>query len=202
MKGSDKFCMRQIEDSLLVLKNGSCEHTTNDLPTFSPQKRNLEIGPSECLLPIFGTKNRILKNWSCERAFRLHKKNVEQFWFFTSNSTSPLLRNVSFRIPVLRNVVRHCYRKHLPHFILSWPCTMMLTTSQCCYFVTIQQVILLATDYNHDSNPKFITILLGKVFGSMCLGMQSDIVIVNIFHISYSVDHAQWCWPLPNATVL
>ena len=43
--------------------------TTNDLPTFSPQKRNLEIGPFEGLLPIFGTKNRILKIGSCERAF-------------------------------------------------------------------------------------------------------------------------------------
>ena len=52
---------RQIEDSLLVLKNGLCEHTTNDLHTFSPQKRNLEIGPSERLLPVFGTKNRLLK---------------------------------------------------------------------------------------------------------------------------------------------
>ena len=59
---------RQIEDSLLVLKKGSCEHTTNDLPTFSPQKRNLEIGPSERLLPVFETKNRILKNGSSERA--------------------------------------------------------------------------------------------------------------------------------------
>ena len=52
---------RQIEDSLLVMKIGSCEHTLNDLLTFSPQKRNLEIGPSESLLPVFGTKNRILK---------------------------------------------------------------------------------------------------------------------------------------------
>ena len=60
----------EIEISLLVLENGSCEHTTNDLPTFSPQKRNLEIGPSERLLLIFGTNNRILKNRSCERAFR------------------------------------------------------------------------------------------------------------------------------------
>ena len=62
---------RQIEDSLSVLKNRSCEHITNDLPTFSPQKRNLEIGQSERLLPIFGTKNRILKIGSCERAFIL-----------------------------------------------------------------------------------------------------------------------------------
>ena len=75
MKGADKFCMiplwsfwRQIEDSLSVLKIGSCEHTTNDIPTFSPQKRNVEIGPSERLLLIFGTKNRILKIGSCERA--------------------------------------------------------------------------------------------------------------------------------------
>ena len=41
-------------------EKGLCEHTTNYLPTFSPQKRNLEIGPSERLLPVFGTKNRIL----------------------------------------------------------------------------------------------------------------------------------------------
>ena len=60
---------RQIE-VLLVLKNGSCEHTKNDLPTFSPQKQNLEIGPCERLLPVFGTKNRILTNGSCERAFK------------------------------------------------------------------------------------------------------------------------------------
>ena len=58
MKGANKFCMmsvlsfwRQIGDSLLVLKIGSCEQITNDLPTFSPQKRNLKIGPSERLLP-------------------------------------------------------------------------------------------------------------------------------------------------------
>ena len=44
---------RFFEDSLSVLKNGSCEHTTNDLPTFSTQKRNLEIGPSERLSSIF-----------------------------------------------------------------------------------------------------------------------------------------------------
>ena len=50
---------------LSVLKNGSCEHTTNDLPTFSPQKQNLQIGPSKRLLPVFGTKNQILKNGSC-----------------------------------------------------------------------------------------------------------------------------------------
>ena len=56
---------------MLVLKNGSCEHTTNDIPTFSPQIRNLEIGPTERLLPVFGTKNRILKNGSSERTFRL-----------------------------------------------------------------------------------------------------------------------------------
>ena len=59
----------QIEDSLLNLKIGSCEHTTNDLPTFSPQKRNLEIGPSQLLLPIFGTNNGILEIGSCELAF-------------------------------------------------------------------------------------------------------------------------------------
>ena len=41
----------RFEDSLSVLKNGSCEHTTNDLLTFSSQKRNLGIGPSERLLP-------------------------------------------------------------------------------------------------------------------------------------------------------
>ena len=77
MKDVDKFCMislwsfwRQIEDSLLVLKIGSCEHTTNDLPIFSPQKRNLKIGPSERLLAIFGTRNRILKIGSCERSFK------------------------------------------------------------------------------------------------------------------------------------
>ena len=64
---------RFFEDSLSVLKNGSCEHTTNDLPTFSPQKRNLEIGLSERLLPVVGTKNRILKKRSSERALRLHK---------------------------------------------------------------------------------------------------------------------------------
>ena len=70
MKGTDKFCMislwsfwPQIEDSLLVLKIGSCEHTTNDLPTFSPQKQNLGIGLYERLLPIFGTTNRILVLW-------------------------------------------------------------------------------------------------------------------------------------------
>ena len=61
---------RQIEDSLLVLKNGSCEHIANDLPIFSPQKRNLEIGKSEQLLPVFLTENRILKNGSSERALR------------------------------------------------------------------------------------------------------------------------------------
>ena len=55
---------------MLVLRSRSCEHITNDLPTFSLQKRNLEIGPSERLLPVFGTKNRILKNGSCERALR------------------------------------------------------------------------------------------------------------------------------------
>ena len=75
VKGDEKFCIslwslwHQIEDSLLVLEIGSYEHTTNDLPTFSPQKQNLEIRPSERLLPIFGTKNRILKIGSCERAF-------------------------------------------------------------------------------------------------------------------------------------
>ena len=70
---NDRF--GQIEDSLLVLKNGSCEHTTNDLPTSLSQKRNLEIGigPSERLLPVFGTKNQILKNGSSERAFTLIK---------------------------------------------------------------------------------------------------------------------------------
>ena len=77
MKGANKLCTislwsfwRQIEDSLSVLKIGSCEHTTNDLPTFSPQKQNLEIRPSEHLLPIVGTKNRILKIGSCELALR------------------------------------------------------------------------------------------------------------------------------------
>ena len=48
---------RQIEDSLLVLRNELCEHTTNDLLTFSPQKQNLEIGLSERLLPVFRIKN-------------------------------------------------------------------------------------------------------------------------------------------------
>ena len=75
MKGTDKFCMivlEQIKDSLLDMENvnGSCEHTANDLPTFSPQKRNLEIRPSERLLPVSETKNWILKNGSCERALR------------------------------------------------------------------------------------------------------------------------------------
>ena len=77
MKGADKFCMislwsfwRQIGDSLSILKIGSCKHTTNDLATFLPQKRNFEIGPSEHLLPIFGAKNQIVKIGSCERAFR------------------------------------------------------------------------------------------------------------------------------------
>ena len=87
MKGADKFGMmslwlfwRQIEDSLLILKIGSCEHTTNNLPTFSPQKRNLEIGPSERLLPILWTKNRILKIGLCERALRKdHLLNVPSF---------------------------------------------------------------------------------------------------------------------------
>ena len=51
----------QIEDSLLVLKIGSCEPTTNDLSTFSPRKKNLEIGRSERQFPILETKNRILK---------------------------------------------------------------------------------------------------------------------------------------------
>ena len=87
MKGADKFCMGQIEDSLLVLKNGSCEHTTNDLPTFSQQKRNLEIEPSEHLLPVFGTKNGILKNGSSERAFILARcvcekdLGTDNYWF-------------------------------------------------------------------------------------------------------------------------
>ena len=36
----------KILSKLLVLKIGSCEHTTNDLPKFSPQIQNLEIGPS------------------------------------------------------------------------------------------------------------------------------------------------------------
>ena len=71
---------RQIEHSLLVLKNGSCEHTTNDLPTFLSQKRNLEIGPSERLLPVFGTKNRILKNGSCERALTLFDMGGGAWW--------------------------------------------------------------------------------------------------------------------------
>ena len=85
MEGADKFCIislwsfsRQIEASLLVLKIGSREHATNELSTFSPQKRNLEIEPSERLLPIFGIKNRILKIGSCERALirctRLHRR--------------------------------------------------------------------------------------------------------------------------------
>ena len=81
MKGADKFCMislwsfwRQIEDPLSVLKIGWCEHITNELPTFSPQKLNLEIGPSERLLPIFSTKNRILKIGSREWAFRKFSK--------------------------------------------------------------------------------------------------------------------------------
>ena len=52
----------QIEDSLLVWKIGSCEHITNDLPTFSPQKRNLEIGPPECLLPILEPRIGSLKS--------------------------------------------------------------------------------------------------------------------------------------------
>ena len=67
MKGVHKFCTislwsfwRQIENYLLVLKIGSCEHTTNDIPTFWTQKRNLEIGAYERLLPIFGTQNRIV----------------------------------------------------------------------------------------------------------------------------------------------
>ena len=51
-------------------------HTTNDLPTFSPQKQNLEIGPSERLLPVFGTKNRILKNGSSERALSKTLQNL------------------------------------------------------------------------------------------------------------------------------
>ena len=67
---------RQIEDSLLVLKNGSCEHTTNGFPTFSPQKQNLEIGPYERLLPVFGTKSRILKNGSSEQALTFVWKGV------------------------------------------------------------------------------------------------------------------------------
>ena len=46
-----QILLDRFEDYLLVLKNRSCERTTNDLPTFSPQKRNLEIGPSERLLP-------------------------------------------------------------------------------------------------------------------------------------------------------
>ena len=78
MKGADKFCVislwsfwRQIDDSLLVVKIGQCDYTANGLPTFSPQTGNLEIGPSERLFPIFGTKNRILKIASCERAFRM-----------------------------------------------------------------------------------------------------------------------------------
>ena len=89
MKGADKFCMislwsfwRQIKDSLLVLKVGSCEHITNDIPTFSPRKRNLEIGPSERLLPVLGTKNRVLKIGSCERAFTLEIKSVSDLVHF------------------------------------------------------------------------------------------------------------------------
>ena len=58
----------QIEDSLLVLKKKSCDHTTNDLLTFLPQKQNLEIRLSERLLPVFRTKNWILKNGSSDWA--------------------------------------------------------------------------------------------------------------------------------------
>ena len=57
---------------LLVPKNGSCEHVKNDLPSngsvILKKTWNLEIGPSERLLPVFGTKNQIIKNGWCERA--------------------------------------------------------------------------------------------------------------------------------------
>ena len=87
MKGTDKFCRIVLVDSLLVLKNGLCEHTTNDLPTFSPQKRNLEIGLSERLLPVFGTKNRILKNGSSERALRIEKLITRTALYSVSKET-------------------------------------------------------------------------------------------------------------------
>ena len=77
---------------LLVPKIGSCEHIENDLPTHRSvslknrmeiehaltfrQKWNLKIGPSERLLPIFRTKNRILKTGSCERAFNTSSKHL------------------------------------------------------------------------------------------------------------------------------
>ena len=64
MKGADKFFMislwsfwRQIEEFLLVLKIGLCEHTTNDLSTFSPQKWAVWTSAS--------------KNRMCERALIL-----------------------------------------------------------------------------------------------------------------------------------
>ena len=72
------------------------QHTTNDLPIFSPQKRNLEIGPSERLLPIFGTKDRILKIGSCERALRERERG--------GDSLSLLFENVSIIVGDLDSI--------------------------------------------------------------------------------------------------
>ena len=118
MKSVDKFCMivlSQIEDPWSVLKIGSREHTTNDLPTFLPQKRNLEIGSSERLLPIFGTKNRILKIGSCERAFtysshllhcwEISTKNQWTTWIFMQTWTQATERPITNKqnFPKARN---------------------------------------------------------------------------------------------------
>ena len=125
MKDADKFCMisvwsfwRQIEDSLPVLKIESCEHTTNNIPTFSPQKRNLEIGPSERLLQIFGTKNRILNIWSCERALWLCKvslpSNYREKSYRESNSQTfifwPPVFHRGFSLQSAKNRRKECHR--------------------------------------------------------------------------------------------
>ena len=100
MKDADKFCMislwsfwHQTENSLLVLKIGSREHTTNDRPTFSPQNGTLK---SDHLNACFQfSEPRI---GSCKRALRL---SILQMWLKRLIYRWPalIMKIVSFRYP-------------------------------------------------------------------------------------------------------
>ena len=76
MKGTDKFCTIVLAPNWRFFVSSEITDRVNTLQmTFRHshhKKRNLEIGPSERLLPVVGSKNRILKNGSCERALRKH----------------------------------------------------------------------------------------------------------------------------------
>ena len=71
--------------------------------TFLTTKRNLEIGLSERLLPILGTKNRILKIGSCERTltFKTFTLNVLQFYLKKSCSFNTRLIEAAFAVIVI-----------------------------------------------------------------------------------------------------